>query len=78
MEPSRDDILALMEDWPPLVPVWPKVGKALGLTRHISYQMCRLGQLPTTKCGRLTRVITPALRQMLLTGEQPWRRRRAS
>ncbi len=54
---------------PPLVPLWPTVGRALGLGKTATYQMATAGQLPepihTVALGRLLKVRTVDLYRAL-------------
>lgn len=38
--------IAQILDQPPLVPLWPTVGQALGLAESTTYQLAREGRLP--------------------------------
>jgi hypothetical protein len=60
---------------PDLMKLWPDAGQRLGLSKHLTYEAARLGQIPTIKFGRLIKVPTRALERMLETGEQPGRGR---
>jgi excisionase family DNA binding protein len=48
-----------------VVPLWPHAGKALGLSRGSTYAAAARNEIPTVKFGRLLRVPTRALEQML-------------
>jgi len=48
-----------------VVPLWPHAGRALGLSRGSTYAAAERGEIPTIKIGRLIRVPTRALEQML-------------
>lgn len=53
------------------VPVWPDVGKALGLSRNHTYDAARSGEIPTIKIGRCLRVPLVALNKMLEDAGKP-------
>ena len=48
-----------------VVPLWPHAGKALGLSRGSTYAAAERGQIPTIRIGRVLRVPTRSLEQML-------------
>ena len=52
------------------VPLWPDVGKALGLSNH-TYDAARAGEIPTIKIGRCLRVPLVALNKMLEDAGKP-------
>ena len=54
-----------------VVPLWPHAGKALGLSRGSTYSAAERGEIPTIKIGRLLRVPTRALEQMLDRATEP-------
>jgi len=47
--------------------------RLLGVSRNTAYQMARLGQLPTIRCGQ-RRLVVPkaALMKMLQEGNEPY------
>jgi hypothetical protein len=51
----------------PTVPLWPDVGRALGLGRARTFELARRGELPVPvwKMGRSYRAPTAALRRAL-------------
>jgi excisionase family DNA binding protein len=51
----------------------PAAAKILGVSRNTGYEMVRLGQLPTIKCGR-RRLVVPkaALMKMLQEVNEPY------
>lgn len=49
----------------PTLPLWPDVGRALGLGRNAVYQAAARGELPTLTFGRRIVVPTAALRRLL-------------
>jgi excisionase family DNA binding protein len=53
------------------VPLWPDVGKALGLSRNHTYEAARSGEIPTIKIGRCLRVPLAALNEMLEDAGKP-------
>jgi hypothetical protein len=56
----------------PVVPLWPHVGKTLGLSRGGTYAAAERGDIKTIRLGRLKRVPTAWLRQTLgLDGPAP-------
>src|SRR5918996_6601958 len=53
------------------VPLWPDVGKALGLSKNHTYDAARSGEIPTIKIGRCLRVPLAALNKMLEDAGKP-------
>jgi Helix-turn-helix domain len=53
------------------VPLWPDVGKALGLSKNRTYDAARAGEIPTIKIGRCLRVPLVALNKMLEDAGKP-------
>jgi hypothetical protein len=53
------------------VPLWPDVGKALGLSKNSTYDAARAGEIPTIKIGRCLRVPLVALNKMLADAGKP-------
>ena len=53
------------------VPLWPDVGKALGLSKNHTYDAARAGEIPTIKIGRCLRVPLAALNKMLEDAGKP-------
>jgi excisionase family DNA binding protein len=53
------------------LPLWPDVGKALGLSRNHTYDAARSGEIPTVKFGRCLRVPLVALNKMLEDAGKP-------
>ena len=53
------------------VPLWPDVGKALGLSKNSTYDAARAGEIPTIKIGRCLRVPLVALNKMLEDAGKP-------
>jgi excisionase family DNA binding protein len=53
------------------VPLWPDVGKALGLSKNHTYEAARSGEIPTIKIGRCLRVPLAALNKMLEDAGKP-------
>ena len=53
------------------VPLWPDVGKALGLNKNHTYDAARAGEIPTIKIGRTIRVPLAALHKMLEGAGKP-------
>lgn len=49
----------------PTVDLWPTSGQALGLSRNLTYQAARIGDIPTVRFGSRIRVPTAALRKLL-------------
>jgi hypothetical protein len=49
----------------PVVPPWPTVGVALGLSKAGTYEAANRGDFETMRVGRLIRVITAPLRKKL-------------
>jgi excisionase family DNA binding protein len=51
----------------------PAAARMLGVSRNTGYEMARLGQLPTIKCGR-RRLVVPkaALMKMLQEANEPY------
>jgi len=51
----------------------PAAAKMLGVSKNTGYEMARLGQLPTIRCGR-RRLVVPkaALMKMLQEGNEPY------
>jgi hypothetical protein len=54
-----------------VVPLWPHAGKALGLSRGSTYAAAERGQIPTIRIGRVLRVPTRSLEQMLDRATEP-------
>jgi len=51
----------------------PAAARILGVSRNTGYEMARLGQLPTIRCGQ-RRLVVPkaALMKMLQEGNEPY------
>jgi len=49
----------------PVVPPWPTVGVALGLSKGGTYDAMRRGDFETLRVGKLIKVITAPLRRQL-------------
>ena len=51
----------------------PAAARILGVSRNTGYEMARLGQLPTIRCGQ-RRLVVPkaALMKMLQDGNEPY------
>ena len=54
----------------------PEAAKLLGISRNTGYEMARLGQLPTIRCGQ-RRLVVPkaALMKMLEEVNEPYEKR---
>ena len=54
----------------------PAAARILGVSRNTGYEMARLGQLPTIRCGR-RRLVVPkaALMNMLQEVNEPYEKR---
>jgi hypothetical protein len=48
-----------------VLPLWPEVGSILGLSRGATYDAAAKGDIRTVDMGRLKKVPTPWLRQIL-------------
>jgi excisionase family DNA binding protein len=46
----------------------PAAARMLGVSRNIGYEMARLGQLPTIRCGRRRLVVPKAAFMKMLEG----------
>jgi hypothetical protein len=53
------------------VPLWPDVGKALGLSKNHTCDAAKSGEIPTIKIGRCLRMPLAALNKMLEDGGKP-------
>ena len=55
----------------------PAAARILGVSRNTGYEMARLGQLPTIRCGQ-RRLVVPkaALMQMLQEVNKPYEKRK--
>ena len=55
----------------------PAAARILGVSRNTGYEMARLGQLPTIRCGQ-RRLVVPkaALMQMLQEVNEPYEKRK--
>ena len=51
----------------------PAAARMIGVSRNTGYEMARLGQLPTIRCGQ-RRLVVPkaALMKMLQEGNEPY------
>ena len=49
----------------PTVRLWPHAGKALGLTRKMTYEAGKTGDIAVIRIGRLVRAPTAPLRKQL-------------
>jgi hypothetical protein len=49
----------------PVVPLWPHVGRALGLSRGSTYAAAKNGEIEIATFGRLKKAITAPLRKQL-------------
>jgi hypothetical protein len=47
------------------VPLWPHTGRALGISRGLTYESARKGEIPTIAIGNRRPVPTSWLRQVL-------------
>ena len=56
---------------PRLISLWPEAGTRLGLTKYLTYEAARLGQIPVLKFGRLLRVSEAVVDRMLIEGRLP-------
>ena len=68
--------MELKKNWDltePLCISVPAAARMLGVSRNTGYEMARLGQLPTIKCGR-RRLVVPkaALMKMLQEANEPY------
>jgi excisionase family DNA binding protein len=54
----------------------PEAAKLLGISRNTGYEMAKMGQLPTIRCGQ-RRLVVPkaALMKMLEEANEPYEKR---
>lgn len=64
--------MAAKDDLPLTMPVWPDVGRALGLGRNATYEAVARGDIPSVRIGKRILVPRAALEKLLAcSGNNP-------